>query len=133
MAATEASRRLGADSPMRHLVTAFLATVAAIAAHHHHPKPHPQRHHHPRPLKLPADYAAWTRVADCESGGWVVLGGAYPDSLGISRANYERFGGVPQPPGPVTVANRVVQIRIADRLIAAYGAAIPDQYGCHAW
>jgi hypothetical protein len=83
--------------------------------------------------KLPRDYQAWSRVADCESGGWTVLGSAYPDSLGISRANYERFGGRPLAPGPVSRAARIAQVRVADRLVADYGAAIPDQHGCGAW
>ena len=83
--------------------------------------------------KLPHDYQAWSRVANCESGGWAVLGYAYPDSLGISRANYERFGGRPLSPGPVSPTARIAQVQVADRLVATYGAAIPDQYGCGAW
>lgn len=82
---------------------------------------------------LPRDYAAWSRVADCESGGWRVLGAAYPDPLGITRGNYEAFGGHPLPPGPVSVVERVVVIRVADRLIARYHMGIPDQHGCAAW
>ena len=83
--------------------------------------------------RLPADYAAWTRVAHCESGGWQVLGYAYPDSLGITRTNYLAFGGRPLPPGPTTLAERVAQIRVADRLIAHYDAPIPDQHACASW
>ena len=83
--------------------------------------------------RLPRDYRAWSRVASCESGGWTVRGYAYPDSLGITRSNYERFGGRPLPPGPVSLASRIAQIRVADRLVAAYGVAIPDQGGCGAW
>ncbi len=95
--------------------------------------PHLTRVHLPLLIRLPRDYGAWSRVAHCESGGWTVLGGAYPDSLGISAGNYERFGGVPLPPGPVAPATRILQIRVADRLLASYRAAIPDQYGCSAW
>lgn len=83
--------------------------------------------------RLPADYAQWSRVAGCESGGWRVLGDAYPDSLGIGRDNFIAFGGRPLPPGPVSRANRIMQIQVADRLIARYGSPIPDQYGCAAW
>ena len=84
--------------------------------------------------KLPRDYQAWSRVANCESGGWAVLGYSYPDSLGISRVNYQRFGGTPLTPGrPVTRAARIAQVHVADRLVASYGAAIPDQYGCGPW
>lgn len=84
-------------------------------------------------IKLPRDYAAWSRVADCESGGWRVLGSAYPDSLGITRANYLDFGGKPLAPGGVSLFERVVEIRVADRLIARYHMAVPDQEGCSAW
>lgn len=83
--------------------------------------------------KLPGDYAAWTRVAKCESGGWRVLGSAYPDSLGITATNYEAFGGHPLRPGHVSLPQQVVQIRVADRLCARYRIPIPDQHGCAAW
>lgn len=84
-------------------------------------------------MKLPADYAQWSRVAGCESGGWQVLGYSYPDSLGINRTNFIAFGGKPLPPGPVSRADRIMQIQAANRLIAHYHAAIPDLYGCAAW
>lgn len=98
------------------------AVLALLMFHHSAAKP-----------KLPRDYRAWSRVASCESGGWTVLGYAYPDSLGISRVNYVRFGGTPLPPGPVSRATRIAQIHVADRLAASYGAGIPDQYGCGPW
>jgi hypothetical protein len=82
---------------------------------------------------MPADYGAWSQVAECESGGWQVLGYAYPDSLGIDRANWLAFGGKPMAPGMVGPAGRVAEIRVADRLIAQYHAAIPDQNGCEPW
>ncbi|MDE3129826.1 MAG: hypothetical protein KGL16_01630 [Acidobacteriota bacterium] len=82
---------------------------------------------------MPSDYPQWSRVASCESGGWQVLGGAFPDSLGISYANFVAFGGRPLPPGPVSTVDRIMQIRVADRLIASYHIAIPDAYGCGAW
>lgn len=82
---------------------------------------------------MPSDYSAWSRVASCESGGWQVLGYAYPDSLGISRANWVAFGGTPMSPGAVSPEARADEIRIADRMIAHYHAAIPDQSGCAAW
>lgn len=84
-------------------------------------------------LRLPADYRAWSRVADCESGGWQVLGSAYPDSLGITRTNYTAFGGRPLPPGRASLKQQVMQIRVADRLIRHYHIPIPDQSGCAAW
>lgn len=84
-------------------------------------------------LRLPSDYAGWSQVARCETGGWQVLGYDYPDSLGIDRTNFIAFGGRPIPPGPVSRASRIMQIRVADRLIAHYHLAIPDRYGCAAW
>jgi Transglycosylase-like domain len=92
----------------------------------------PKRSAHIAPAVSPY-YAAWSRVAACEEGGWTVGGYNYPDSLGIDRANYEMFGGTPQPPGPVSQANREVQIRVAERLRARYHISIPDQGGCAAW
>jgi len=83
--------------------------------------------------KLSADYMAWSRVAVCEEGGWKVAGYDYPDSLGIDRTNYMSFGGQPQQPGPVSRRNRVLQIRVAERLRARYHISIPDQGGCAAW
>ena len=80
---------------------------------------------------MPSDYYAWSRVAVCESGGWRVLGPAYPDSLGITAANYRAFGGHAFRPGPVSVAGRIEQIRVADRLIRHYGISVPDQSGCN--
>lgn len=82
---------------------------------------------------MPSDYSAWSRVANCESGGWQVLGYAYPDSLGISRANWVAFGGTPMAPGSVSPEARADEIAVADRMTAHYHAAIPDQYGCAAW
>jgi hypothetical protein len=86
-----------------------------------------------RQLRLPGDYGAWSRVAMCESGGWQVLGYTYPDSLGINRSNWLAAGGRPLPAGPVSRANRITEIRVADRFVARYHTAIPDQYGCGAW
>jgi hypothetical protein len=76
---------------------------------------------------LPADYAAWTRVANCEEGGWIGYSGpAYPDSLGINATNWYAFGGGSD-------VSPVAQIAVADRLIEATGSSIPDQNGCAAW
>jgi hypothetical protein len=92
----------------------------------------PKRSIHVAP-KLSPHYAAWSRVATCEEGGWRVGGYEYPDSLGINRTNYLIFGGTPQPPGPVSQKNRELQIRVAERLRARYHISIPDQGGCAAW
>lgn len=76
---------------------------------------------------LPADYAAWTRVAVCEEGGWIGASGpAYPNSLGITAANWYAYGGGSD-------YSPAAQIAVADRLIADTGMSIPDQNGCAAW
>lgn len=95
--------------------------------------PHRRLERHPRLQPLPADYGAWSRVASCESGGWQVLGYSYPDSLGINRANWLAFGGTPLPAGGVSRSGEIAEIRVADRLVAHYHVAIPDQYGCGPW
>ena len=99
----------------------------------HRITPHQRVPRRPRVQPLPADYGAWSHVASCESGGWQVLGYSYPDSLGISRANWLAFGGSPLPPGGVSRAEEIAEIRVADRLVAHYHVAIPDQYGCGPW
>jgi hypothetical protein len=65
-------------------------------------------------------------VARCESGGWYVLGSAYPDSIGIDAANWRIFGGTAD-------TSPAAQIAVGDRLIAAYGIPIPDSGGCAPW
>lgn len=125
------------------LITAAVAPAGHVAGHvtpkprhaaprHRHHRHQHQARHHALP-KLPRDYAQWSRVAGCETGGWRVLGYDYPDSLGISRANFVAFGGTPQAPGPVSRQGMIMQIHVADRLIARYGTSVPDQYGCAAW
>jgi len=75
----------------------------------------------------PADLTeAWSRVAQCESGGWVVLGSVYPNSLGLTAQNWQAFGGT----SDVSVE---AQIAVAERFRAAYGIPIPDQNGCAPW
>jgi hypothetical protein len=84
-------------------------------------------------VRLPADYSAWQRVAQCESGGWRVLGSRYPDPFGITAHNWAYAGGNAMPVGAVTLRARVVAIQVADRFRAEYGIPIPDQHGCAAW
>jgi hypothetical protein len=107
-------------------VLALPAFVQAATGHSRH-TPRSSR------PKLPADYTTWSRVAGCETGGWRVLGYGYPDSLGIDRTNFIAFGGTPLPPGPVSRANQIMQIRVADKLTARYHIAAPDRYRCAAW
>jgi len=69
---------------------------------------------------------AWDKVATCESGGWVVLGSVYPNSLGLTAQNWQAFGGTSD-------VSPEAQIAVAERFRAAYGIPIPDQNGCAAW
>jgi hypothetical protein len=70
-------------------------------------------------------YQEWTRVANCEEGGWVGYSGpAYPDSLGISAANWYANGGGSD-------LSPAAQIAVAQR-IEGY-SYVPDQYSCHSW
>lgn len=80
-------------------------------------------------------YAQWTRVAVCEEGGWVGSSGlVYPDSLGISAANwYGNGGGSDVSPD----AEILVAIRVVDGLVGqviqgqvVYVGFVPDQGGC---
>jgi hypothetical protein len=77
----------------------------------------------------PTVFAAWSRVAVCENAGWnPPRGPAYPDSLGISRANWVAYGGGAD-------LSPAVQIAVGQRIEAAAGLAgfVPDQEGCAAW
>ena len=75
----------------------------------------------------PALYAAWTRVAVCEEGGWGTYGfPMYPNSLGINATNWYAAGGG----SDLSIG---AQIAVAERFRAQYGIGIPDQNGCAAW
>lgn len=88
------------------------------------------------PLPTPAvggvtatEYAEWTRVAVCEEGGWIgSSGSAYPDSLGISSANW--FGN-----GGSSDVSPTAQILVAKRIAAEYVRPgwVPDQGYCASW
>ena len=75
------------------------------------------------PTVDPALVEAWGKVAVCESGGWVVLGSAYPNSLGITAANWYQFGGTED-------VSPEAQVMVAERFRAHYGISIPYQGGC---
>jgi hypothetical protein len=71
----------------------------------------------------------WTRVAVCEEGGWIGYAGpAFPDSLGITAANWDANGGGSD-------LRPMAQIAVARRLVASLGLGtwVPDQGGCAAW
>lgn len=106
------------------LIVALMVTAPSAGA-----SAHPRKH-----VRLPADYAAWSRVARCESGGLRVLGSSYPDPVGLTAQNYRQFGGHPLPRGPVSVRQFLVVIRVADRFVRHYKIPIPDQDGaCRSW
>lgn len=74
-------------------------------------------------------YGRWTRVAVCEEGGWIGWSGpAFPDSLGITAANWYGNGGG-------TDLRPRTQIEVAQHLLRSVGMRgwIPDQGGCAAW
>ncbi|HZU79709.1 MAG TPA: transglycosylase family protein, partial [Acidimicrobiales bacterium] len=68
----------------------------------------------------------WSRVNMCEeNGNWHVRGSAYSGGLGISEANWVRYGGQ-RDFGPEWAATPDEQIVVAMR-IQPYP---PDQHGC---
>jgi hypothetical protein len=70
-------------------------------------------------------YAEWTKVADCEEGGWIGYAGpAYPDSLGINATNWYGNGGGSD-------VSPAAQIAVAQRIEGT--DHVPDQNGCAAW
>jgi len=72
------------------------------------------------------ELVAWTRVAVCEEGGWIGSASpGYPDSLGITAANwYGNGGGSDETP--------LAQIAVAERVATRYfwPGFVPDQSGC---
>ncbi|HET7320163.1 MAG TPA: hypothetical protein VFI84_01085 [Candidatus Saccharimonadales bacterium] len=69
-------------------------------------------------------YNAWSKVAVCEEGGWVGSSGYnFPNSLGITRANWFANGGGSD-------VSPAAQITVAERMIHRLGIGIPDQNGC---
>lgn len=70
-------------------------------------------------------FDAWSKVAQCEEGGWVGSSGyKFPDSLGISRVNWYGHGGTgdTSPRAQIIVARRIEGTTF-----------VPDQSGCAAW
>src|SRR5271166_2166258 len=67
-----------------------------------------------------ATEAQWSKVAVCEEGGWIGYAGpAFPDSLGITAANWYGNGGG-------TDLSEWAQITVARRIMDPP----PDQNGC---
>ena len=111
-----------------------LTTPPAHSTVNHHRHRHGSNHS----LALPKDYYKWAQVAKCESNSsWEILGSAYPDSLGITYANWEIVNKAyhlhlsPQSPtASATIKERIEQIKIADGFLKYYGFSMPDQGGC---
>ena len=77
----------------------------------------------------PAQRAEWERVAMCEEGGdWQSDGGRFSGGLGITRANWDIYGGQQYAPEGAE-ATPDQQIMVAER-IQSYP---PDQEGCRGW
>jgi hypothetical protein len=96
-------------------------TFARAHREHHRARTHVRRGGH---VGLdPVLYAEWTRVAICEEGGWIGRSGsAFPDSLGITAANWWSHGGTND-------VSPAAQIAVAERI----QTWVPDQDGCAAW
>jgi hypothetical protein len=89
----------------------------------HRARTHAQRRVARRVGLDPVLYREWTRVAVCEEGGWVGWSGtAFPDSLGITAANWWSHGGTAD-------TSPAAQIRVAERI----QSRVPDQGGCAPW
>ncbi len=73
--------------------------------------------------------AEWDRVAMCEEGGnWEADGSRFSGGLGITRSNWDSYGGLQYAP-EAAEATPDEQIMVAER-IQAYP---PDQGGCSSW
>jgi hypothetical protein len=77
----------------------------------------------------PYERAAWERVAMCEEGGdWQSDTYRFSGGLGISRANWDGYGGLQYAPEGAE-ATPDEQIMVAERI----QADPPDQDGCEGW
>ncbi len=80
---------------------------------------------------LPPDMAAWEKVAICEEGGdWIYDGPVYSGGLGISRTNWDAYGGQQFAPERAQ-ATPEQQATIGQRIEGS--SFVPDQNGCAAW
>jgi len=77
----------------------------------------------------PVQREEWERVAMCEEGGdWASDGGRFSGGLGITRTNWDAYGGEAYAPEGA-MATEDQQIMVAERI----EPSPPDQYGCHGW
>jgi hypothetical protein len=89
----------------------------------------------PAPVVTPVDTvtpyerSAWDRVAMCEEGGnWHADNSRFSGGLGITRANWDEYGGL-QYASEGALATPDQQIMVAERI----QSGAPDQDGCHGW
>lgn len=77
----------------------------------------------------PDQRAAWQRVAMCEEGGnWSADSPRFSGGLGISRTNWDLYGGRQfAPEGAMATEDQ--QIMVAERI----QPVAPDQSGCRGW
>jgi hypothetical protein len=77
----------------------------------------------------PVQREEWERVAMCEEGGdWASDSGRFSGGLGITRTNWDAYGGEAYAPEGA-MATEDQQIMVAERI----EPSPPDQYGCHGW
>jgi hypothetical protein len=119
------------SSLMLDLNAALLAHAAAGASPAPPPPapPAPPAPAGPVDTVTPAQRTAWERVAMCEEGGnWQADSSRFSGGLGITRANWDLFGGRAfAPEGALATEDQ--QIMVAERI----QPNAPDQYRCGSW
>ena len=100
--------------------------LAALARASAPPTPEPVG---PIDTVTPDQRAAWEQVAMCEEGGdWSSDGSSFSGGLGITRANWDAYGGLEFAPEGAE-ASEDQQIMVAERI----QPTPPDQGGCRGW
>ncbi len=130
--AASASTTTTTTLPNLHLATALLVghrvgtkQVVAVVP----PPPPPPPAPGPVDTVTPTQRAEWDHVATCEEGGdWQADGPRFSGGLGITRSNWDSYGGLQYAP-EAAEATPDEQIMVAER-IQAYP---PDQDGCSSW
>ena len=103
--------------------------TTAAAAPPAAPAPAPAVPAGPVDTVTPGQRAAWEHVAMCEEGGdWGFDGSTFSGGLGISRTNWDAYGGTEYAPEGAE-ATEDEQIMVAERI----QSDPPDQYGCRGW
>ena len=100
-------------------MTAGAATISLVGA---------QRHVRHVALVSAATFAAWLKVATCETGrSWRMVGPVYSGALGILNSNWLAYAprSFPRNAGSATPVQQVYVASLINR-----GYPVPDQYGC---